>query len=193
MVYLTTIVLTDTGKRRVTSASAEETEMAPGDNGTAGAGLTLYGVEITYNMDTNASDEPSLSRYENADQTEIYGLSESDTSGIKIPGIVIRGVFDMTTNSGRKLFAALVKMTKTKGVKTLSGTTNTSMWLNYLNYYDNYYCNVAKTAGTESVTGTALTSAAVLSSVNVRIKNLMVNGQAEGNYANWTLTLLETA
>jgi hypothetical protein len=184
--------MVDTGKRRVVSASAEETEMAPGDNGTAGSALTLYNAEITYNIGVSTSNEPSLSRYENKDQTEIYGLSEQYTSGIKVPTITIRGAFDMTTNSGRKTFAALAKMAKTKGIKTISGTDKTLMWLNYLNYYDNYYCNQSKTAGTESVTGTAITSDAILGQIYVRITDFTVPASAESNLAPYTLTMVET-
>lgn len=181
------------GKRRVTSASAEEPELAPGDGGQAGSALTLYGVELTYNIGVSTSDDPSLSRYENYDQDEIFGLSEVDTSGIKVPSITVRGAFDQTSYSGRKLFAALAKMAKTKGIKALSGTDKTKLWLNYINYYDDYYCNSSKSAGTEAVTSTAITSAAIPGTIYVRINDFTVNANATTQYAQYTLTMNETA
>ena len=193
MGFLTQIKIRDLGKRRVTSASAEETEKAPGDDGVAGSWLTLTVNEITYNLEVGTSDKPSLNRYENSSQTEIYGLSEIDTCGIKVPTITLRGSFDMTLASGRKTFAALVKIGKTKGIKGITGVTNTSMWLNFINYYDDYYCNTSKTAGAEAVTNESTTTAAILSEIFVRVKSFNVPSTAQSNLAPWTLVLEETA
>jgi len=193
MVYTTQIKIRDLGKRRVISASAEETEKAPGDDGIGGSWLTVNVNEITYNIEISTTDKPSISKYENNDQTEIYGLSEVDTSGIKVPTITLKGIFDMNTGAGRKLFAALTKIAKTKGIKGITGVTNTSMWLNFINYYDNYYCNTAKSAAQDPLTDNTVTSAAVLSEIYVRVKSFNVPSTAESNFAPWILVLEETA
>jgi hypothetical protein len=200
MAYVTTIKIRDLGKRRVVSASAEETEMAPGDAGTAGGWLTLYPEEVTYNLDVVTSDKAALTRFEGVRsdsgatrQAEIYGLSECDTSGIKVPTWTIRGVCDITVTSGRKLFAALVKLCKTKGIKEISGTSATLWFGNYVNFYDDYYCNTAKTAGTAAVTAETTQDAALLSSIYVRVKSFTFPAMAEGKYVHWSLVLNETA
>lgn len=198
--YLTTLRLRDLGKRRVVSSSAEETEMAPGDTGVAGAWLTLNAEEVIYNIDVSTSDKAALTRFEgirtdssSTRQAEIYGLTECDTSGIKVPSWTIRGVCDITLTSGRKMFAALVKLCKTKGIKEMSGTSATLWFGNYVNFYDDYYCNVSKTAGTATVTSETTQDGALLSSIYVRVKSFTFPAQATGNMVHWALILNETA
>jgi hypothetical protein len=200
MAYLTTIKIRDLGKRRVVSASAEETEMAPGDAGTAGGWLTLNAEEVTYNLDVMTGDKTAITRFEgvrtdssSTRQAEIYGLTECDTSGIKVPSWTIRGVCDMTLTSGRKTFAALVKLCKTKGVKEITGTSPTLWFMNYVNFYDDYYCNTLKTAGTVTVTSETTQDGALLSSLYVRVKSFTFPAMATGNQVHWTLVLNETA
>ena len=190
----------DLGKRRVTSASAEETEKAPGNDGVAGSWLTLYLEEVIYNLEVNTSDKGALTRFEGlrtdssaTRQAEIYGLTECDTSGIKVPTWTLRGTCDLTLTSGRKMFAALVKMCKTKGVKEISGTSATLWFGNYINFYDDYYCNTAKTLGTATVTSETTQDGALLSGIYVRVKSFTFPAQATGNIVHWSMVLNETA
>ena len=190
----------DTGKRRVISGSAEETELAPGDDGVGGSWLTLYNAEVIYNLDVNTVDKPALTRYEGVRtdssatrQAEIYGLTETDTSGIKVPTWTIRGVCDISLTSGRKLFAALVKMCKTKGVKQISGTSATLWFGNYINFYDDYYCNTLKILGTATVTSETTQDGALLSGIYVRVKSFTFPANANSKYVTWSLVLTETA
>jgi len=175
----TKVTLRDTGYRTV-SGTGVETEKAPGDDEQPGTTLTLNVEEINYSIEVTMNDKPIPNRFENDDQTEIFGLSEVDVTGIAVPVITLRGVFDMTSESDRKLFAKLVKMTKTKGVKELSGVDASSLWLNYINYYDDYYANEAKTAGT------------IVPHLHVKVKAFSVNAPAGTKYARWSLELRET-
>ena len=176
---MTKITLKDTGYRTV-SGLGEETEKAPGDDDQPGTTLTLNVEEISYGIPVRVNDAPIPNRFENDDQNEIFGLSEVDTIGVATPVWTIRGVFDMESESDRKLFAKLVKMAKTKGVKELTGVTPNASWINYINYYDDYYANESK--------GTATT----ISHVHVRVANFTVKAPATSKYARWSMELRET-
>lgn len=181
---MTQIKICDSGQRRVSSTAGVETEIAPGDGDVAGAELTLNVEEITYSLGSQSDDTPTPNKYEGASggtATEIFGVSEVDKTGIKIPVWTIRGVFDTTSSSDLKTFAKLVKMSKTKGYKYVTGAATANCWLNYVNYYDDYYAGVSKSTAT------------TLGSLNVRIANFTVNAPPKTNYARWTLELRETS
>ncbi len=191
MSYLTKFKIRDTGKRRAGDTSATE-EKAPGDDGVAGSWLTLDVEEISFDLSSQMDDTPELSQFEADDSSEIYGLSEVNKSGIGIPTWTLRGVIDFGKISGRKKFAALLKHVKTKGVKNLAGVDGTLSFINYINYYDDYYANVSKTAGTAPVNNEQLESNALIDFINVRIKEFTINPVATTNFVRWTLVLLET-
>lgn len=175
----TKVTLRDTGYRTV-SGLGVESEKAPGDNDQPGTILTLNVEEINYGIDVSMNDKPIPNRFENDDQNEIFGLSEVDVTGIAVPVITLRGVFDMTSESDRKLFAKLVKMVKTKTIKELSGADASSLWLNYVNYFDNYYANEQKSENS------------IIQHLHVRIRSFSVNAPAGTKFARWSLELCET-
>jgi len=137
--------------------------------------------EISYRIGVSANVNPSISKFENDDQTEIYGISEVQKAGIQIPIWTIRGVLDMTSTTDLKTFAALVKHTKTKGVKQLTGIDTSKSPINYINYYDDYYADQSKTAN------------AVVDYIYVRIINFECTHSANTNMMRYTLTLRETS
>ena len=173
-----TITLRDTGYRTAAGVGLCS-EIAEGDSGTATT-LSINCNSIVYNIDIGSNDKAVPNRFENDDQNEIFGLSEVDSIGIGAPTFTIKGVFDIESSTDRLTFAKLVKMTKTQGVKELSGTPSTSSWINYINYYDDYYANQSKSAS------------AVVEHIHVRISNFNVNAPSERNYASWNMTLKET-
>jgi len=156
------------------------TEIAPGDDGVAGTWLTLNAEEITYNITASINDKPVPNRFENDNQNEIFGLSEVDTAGINVPSITIRGAFNMESSADRLHFAKLVKMVKTQGVKELRGTATTNSWINYINYYDDYYAHQTKS------------TASVIDHIHVRIASFSVTASGEGKYAHYNLEMRES-
>lgn len=174
----TTITLRDTGYRTAGSVGAL-TEVAWGDSGTATT-LTLKVTDINYNIDVGSNTKAVPNRFENNDQTEIFGLVEVDSIGIGVPTITLTGAFNMESSDDRLVFAKLISMTKTLGVKEFSGTPAATSWINFINYYDDYYAHEAKS------------TAAVVEHVHVKITNFNVKAPASTNMATWSLTLRET-
>ena len=177
---LTKIRLKDLGKRSVSDTVQNCSEIAPGDDGNAGTWLTLNVSEITYTLDSMLNDKAEINRFENNDQNEIFGLSEVDKLGIAVGVITLRGYLIGTETSDLQTFAKIVKMCKTQGVKMISGVDNTKFFLNYINYYDDYYANISKTANQ------------VLDGIYVRIRSLRVSFDANKNTIEYTLELVET-
>jgi len=180
MAFLTKIKIKDTGKRRVSDATQNCTEIAPGDDGNPGSWLTLDVEEISMSLDVNTTNEPTL-KFENDDQNEIFGISEADTSSIGVPKWNIRGVLDLTKASDLKTFAKLLKMAKTQGVKQITGAGTAETWLNYVNYYDDYYADQSKSTAT------------TIDAINVRFANITVNAPVGTNKFRYTLDLVETS
>lgn len=175
----TSITLRDMGYRTAGTAGSVSVR-AVGDNDNAGSALTLEAVDVRYTITEVLNDKNVPNRFENNDQNEIFGLSEVDAVGVGVPTWNVEGVFDMESTDGRKMFAKLVMFTKTQGVKELSGVNTANCWVNYLNYYDDYYAGQAKATGT------------TIDHVHVRVKNFNVRGNAGRKYAKWTMELRET-
>jgi hypothetical protein len=109
------ITITDTGKRRTTSSSAEETDKA-----NSGSALTLYGVEVNYQNEAILNTNPSLAKL-SAGAATMFAIGETDHLGIKRPKWTIRGVLDDTSSSHMAVVKVLRDLPRTKGYKTLSG------------------------------------------------------------------------
>ena len=176
MVFKTQIKIKDTGKRRVSSSSAEETEIVDSGNW-----ITLNVSRIQYNITGEVNDGAVISKFENDDVTEIYGSGEIDKFGINVPTWTLSIKIDTTSSTDLEMFAKLVKLTKTKGVKLISGVTTSASIINYVNYYDNYFQDISKTAS------------AVNSGIYVRIKGLRIEEDANKKYSTVTLNLTETS
>ncbi|MHA1852289.1 MAG: hypothetical protein ACTSUF_02155 [Candidatus Heimdallarchaeaceae archaeon] len=172
----TNIKIKDLGKRSVESASAEETEKVNNGNW-----IELKNVEIRYDIDSQLNDSPEISKFENDDQTEIYGIGECDKSGITLPKWTVSGVLKIGDSSDMRTFANLVKLVKTKGVKQITGVDTSKSLINYVNYFDDYIQDQSKTANS------------VNSGLYVRIKNLSVRVDANSEFARYTLVLIETS
>ena len=176
MAFKTKIKIKDTGKRRVSSASAEETEIVD-----SGAWITLNVTRITYGITCEVNDGSVISKFENNDVTEIYGGDEIDKMGINVPTWTMSIKIDTTSPTDLETFAKLVKLTKTKGVKMISGDDTSASIINYVNYYDDYFQDISKTAN------------AINSGIYVRIKGLRVEEDANKKYSTVTLNLIETS
>ena len=176
MTFKTGIKIKDTGKRRVESASAEETEKVNGGNW-----ITLKPKSITYDITPLVNNRPALSKFENDDATEIYGVSEIDKIGIGIPTWTIQIGLDTTSTSDLQTFANLVRLCKTKGVKQITGVDDSKSIINWVNYYDDYFQDQSKS------------SSGTLSELWVRIAGLKIRETADKKYSVATLTLFETS
>jgi len=169
----TKITLSDTGKRRVSSASAEET--------TTATSVTLNVTSVSYSIGKGIKTQPTLSKSENDDSTLVMGISETQLQGVTDSEININGVLDGTSTTDLIAFGDLVRHCKTRGVKKLTGVTPASCPLNYLNYRDTYFQDVSKTAAT------------VNAGVYVRIKAFRFTQGAGRKYTSYTLTCVETS
>lgn len=118
MGYLTTVVtITDTGKRRTSSASAEESDLAYG-----GSAIELKGVELSYEESALLNSNPVISKYSTpSDQTTAFTHGEVDHIGIGQPMWTVRGVLDLNTSFDRTTIQFLRQLPRTKGYKILSG------------------------------------------------------------------------
>ena len=114
----TVIIITDTGKRTTSSASAEETDIA-----NSGAPITLKGVELTYEeraiLNTNAS-VGLLSTP--ADAGSKYGVGEVDHLGNNKPKWTARGKLEDDKATDLAFIKLFRELDRTKGYKTLGGT-----------------------------------------------------------------------
>lgn len=176
MAFKTAIKIKDLGKRRVESASAEETEIV-----NSGEWITLNASRIVYDIDTELDTNAEISKFENDDKTEIYGICERDKSGVLIPKWTIKLHLDTTSTSDLQTFANLVRLSKSKGVKQITGVTPASSILNYVNYYDDYFQDQSKSGS------------AVNSGIYCRMGPLKVEDNADKKYANVTIVLYETS
>lgn len=111
----TTITITDTGKRRTSSGTAEETDLA--NNGSA---ITLYSVEVTVEEKAILNTNPSIGLLRSGD-TSAFTYGEVDIAGIEQPRWTIRGVLDDTNSAHLLMIKVFTDLCRTKGYKMLSG------------------------------------------------------------------------
>lgn len=110
------VTITDTGKRRTSSASAEETDIA-----NSGSAITLQGVELTFGQETMLNDDPSVGRYTtSSDATTKWNHGEVDTLGVNKPTWKARGLIKFASANMAQI-KHLRDLGRTKGYKTLSG------------------------------------------------------------------------
>lgn len=172
----TNIKIKDLGKRSVESASAEESEIV-----NSGNWVELKNVEIIYDISSQINDSAEISKFENDDSTEIYGIGECDKSGINLPKWTITGVIKIGNSTDMQMFANLVKLVKTKGVKQITGADTSKSLINYINYFDDYIQDQSKTASS------------VNSGLYVRIKSLTVRANPNSEFATYSLSVVETS
>lgn len=111
------ITITDTGKRRTTSASAEETDLA-----NSGSAIALAGLQVTLDEACLLNTNPSLSKLTTpSDGGSKFKIGEVDSIGINIPKWTLVGILDLNVSADRALLQHLRDLTRTKGYKTLSG------------------------------------------------------------------------
>lgn len=113
----TNVTITDTGKRRTTSSSAEETDIV-----NSGSAVILYDVEVTFEIKALTSRPDSVGKLVNGSETKMYDYAEIDHIGITNPLWTIRGMLDQTNSADMQKIKQLIELTRTKGYKTLSGT-----------------------------------------------------------------------
>lgn len=114
MVSTDSIQITDTGKRRTSSVSAEETDKA-----NSGSAINLNGVEITLDESSVLNTNTSLNK--KGGDALMFSIGEVDHIGIEKPKWVIRGELDFTSATDKAKIKMLRDLVRTKGYKTLSG------------------------------------------------------------------------
>lgn len=171
MVTPVDVKITDTGKRRVISGSAEETRLVA-----FGAEITLKGVEVVLEIEAMVNDAPQPNKFESNDQTQVWGLPEIDAVGMQSPKWTIRGALDMNDTNDMILFSQILRCLKTKGVKLLKCNM-----ASYVAYEDSSYCDMAKTMN------------ATITGVYVRPTSFTATQTAESNIINYTIELRESA
>jgi len=113
----TALTITDTGKRRTNSVTAEETDKVNG-----GVALTLPGVQITLSQKTNLNLAPAIGKLSTpSDGGSKFANSEIDILGVQIPTWQVQGVLDLNNSVDRGLLQDLRELTQTKGYKILTG------------------------------------------------------------------------
>jgi hypothetical protein len=117
-VYSTTaITITDTGKRRTSSASAEETDLV-----NSGSSITLSGVQISLDQKALLNTAPSIGKLTTpSDAGTKYANAEVDVLGMSVPAWQIQGRLDLDNSTDRGLLQDLRELTQTKGYKILTG------------------------------------------------------------------------
>jgi hypothetical protein len=111
------ITITDTGKRRTSSASAEETDKA-----NSGTTITVYGAELTVEDSSSLNTNPVIGKYSTpTDAATKWAFGEVDTIGVNKPKWTARGLLDQDDSSQMALVKALRELSRTKGYKTLGG------------------------------------------------------------------------
>lgn len=111
------VTITDTGKRRTSSSSAEETDKANG-----GSAITLNGVELSVEDNAMLNSNPVIAKYSTAsDSATRWASGEVDTIGTEKPKWRARGLLSVDSATDMALVKALRWLAKTKGYKTLAG------------------------------------------------------------------------
>lgn len=111
------VTITDTGKRRTTSVTAEETDIA-----NSGTTITLKGVELTVDDKALLDTNPVLSKYaSSSDSGSKWAYGEVNTTGMEKPKWIARGLLRDTDTTDMALIKALRDLPRTKGYKTLGG------------------------------------------------------------------------
>ena len=112
----TKVSLKDTGKRRVESATPEETDIV-----NSGNVVNLNGVEVTWTNKGLISKGGELSRLNSESSSSKYTYGEIDFMGVEQPVIRLRGVIDLDKVADKAVIKYLVEMTETKGYKEFAG------------------------------------------------------------------------
>lgn len=163
----TSITITDTGKRRVSSSSAEETDKV--NNGSA---VTLHDVEVTFKIASSTNESPVPSKTISDSGVNAWTWGEVDVNGVVNPIWIIRGILETHDSNDLTLFGQLVDLVRTKGYKTLSGN-------DMITYYTNAGAN-------------AYQLYAAVPTVNVRVKSFDAKQTAkDGNIINFSLELVQ--
>ena len=110
------ITITDTGKRRTTSVSAEETDKA-----NSGSVYTMRGVEVTYEENAILNTGASVGKLSGGSAT-MFASGEVDHLGIHKPKYTLRGVLSDKSATDLAIIKVLRDLVRTKGYKVLSGT-----------------------------------------------------------------------
>ena len=112
-----TVIITDTGKRRTSSGSAEETDRA-----NSGNAFTLHGVELSVEYSAMLGTNPVLGKFSTAgDAATKWAFGEVNTIGFQKPKWVARGLLDDTNATDLAKVQVLRDLARTKGYKTLAG------------------------------------------------------------------------
>lgn len=112
----TSIIITDTGKRRTNSGTAEETDKA--NNGSA---ITLFGVELSLNEEAILNTSPVVNKYSVGADT-MFASGEVDALGIQTPKWTVRGILRDNNATDMAKVKMLRDLVRTKGYKTISCT-----------------------------------------------------------------------
>ena len=173
------ITITDTGKYVVGGSP-----IGGEDKAYSGAAIILPGVTISYGLEAGIEDTTETNKKEGNSATSMYDYPVVDHMSVSAPSWTVSGVInaDSTTydptevtgggsapqhelvgNFGLPLFGILNSLTRTKGIKEVTGDLP-----NYSN---------------EGVANTT---------INCRVKGLVANHESINNIINWTLTLVET-
>lgn len=111
------ITITDTGKRRTNSVSAEETDIV-----NSGSSITLYGTQLTLDVAALLNTSPAIGKLnDNSDNGSKYAYSEIDHLGSDTPKWILQGVLDLNSSSDRTTLSYLRDLVRTKGYKELGG------------------------------------------------------------------------
>jgi hypothetical protein len=111
----TSIIITDTGKRRTTSVSAEETDKA-----NSGSAFTLKGVEVSLEENALLNTNPAVLKLSGGAAT-MFGAGEVDHLGIQKPKWTMNGILKDSDATDMAKVKVLRDLVRTKGYKTLGG------------------------------------------------------------------------
>lgn len=113
----TTITMTDTGKRRTSSSSAEETDIA-----NSGSAITFFGVELSLAEKAQLNTGSPVGKLSNsADAGSKFTSGEIDHLGIDNPVWNMRFILRDDEATDMALIKHMRDLIRTKGYKTLSG------------------------------------------------------------------------
>jgi len=158
----TNIQIQDSGYRQVPTTGAET------DVTNSGAAITLKSVSLSFALSPLVNDEPTK-QYVGGDDTKKFAFGEVDKNGIKFPTWNLKGVLNMADATDQTTLAYLYDLVLTKGYKKLITTDDASNKI-FLRW----------------------TNTTPVTSINVRIKALSVNQNADSNYVKYQLGLVET-
>jgi len=112
-----TITITDTGKRRTSSVSAEETDIV-----NSGSSISLHGIQLSLDEGALLNKSPAISLLSTPSSAGTrWAMGEIDLAGIKNSIWTIAGVLNLDSSTDRTTLNHLRLLTKTKGYKILGG------------------------------------------------------------------------